>query len=142
MVGVLIVSHSAKVAAGALELAIQMAGSELPQAAVGGTADGAIGTDPEAIIQALRRVLTPDGVVVLADLGSAVMSAEAAVEACEVRERVMIANAPLVEGAVLAALEASLGKTLPEVVAAAETAGRMVKVEREVTSTAGPGGGV
>jgi dihydroxyacetone kinase phosphotransfer subunit len=136
MVGVLIVSHSAKVAAGALELATQMvAGTELTIAAVGGTADGAIGTDPEAIMEALRRVLTPEGVIILVDLGSAVMSAEAAVEAAGAqKQQVMIANAPLVEGAVLAALEASLGKTLPEVVAAAEAAGTMVKVEREETS--------
>jgi PTS hybrid protein len=130
MVGVLIVSHSAKAAAGAMELATQMISGELPLAAVGGTADGALGTDPEAISEALRRVLTPEGVIVLADLGSAVMSAEAAVEAVGVQDRVIIANAPLVEGTVLAAVEASLGKSLPEVVAAAEAAGTMVKVER------------
>jgi PTS hybrid protein len=130
MVGVLIVSHSAKVAAGALELATQMAGGDLALAAVGGTADGEIGTDPGAILQALQRLLTPEGVIILADLGSAVMSAEAAVEAVEAQDQAVIANAPLVEGAVIAALEASLGKTLPEVVAAAEATGTMVKVER------------
>jgi PTS hybrid protein len=69
MVGVLIVSHSAKVAAGALELATQMAGGDLALAAVGGTADGEIGTDPGAILQALQRLLTPEGVIILADLG-------------------------------------------------------------------------
>jgi dihydroxyacetone kinase phosphotransfer subunit len=130
MVGVLIVSHSSKVAAGALELATQMAGADLAIAAVGGTPSGEIGTDPEAIRDALHQVLTPDGVIILVDLGSAVMSAEAVVEAAGVQNQVVIANAPLVEGAVIAALEASLGKGLVAVVTAAEAAGTMVKVER------------
>jgi PTS hybrid protein len=130
MVGVLIISHSSQVAAGVLELATQMAGADLAIAAVGGTPSGELGTDPEAIRDALRRVLTPDGVIILADLGSAVMSAEAVVEAEGVQEQVVIANAPLVEGSVLAALEVSLGKVLSEVVIAAEAAGTMVKVER------------
>jgi PTS hybrid protein len=130
MVGVLIVSHSNKVASGVLELATQMAGSNLSIAAVGGTSSGEIGTDPDAILSALRQVLTSDGVIILADLGSAVMSAETVIEAEGIQGQVTIANAPLVEGSVIAALEASLGKGLPEVVAAAEAAGTMVKVER------------
>lgn len=134
MVGVLIISHSPKVAEGALELATQMVGSELRIAAVGGTSDGEIGTNPDAITGALRQILTPDGAIILADLGSAVMCAETVIEAEEVQDRVVIANAPLVEGAVIAALESSLGKSLLEVVAAAEAAGTMVKLERGESS--------
>jgi dihydroxyacetone kinase DhaKLM complex PTS-EIIA-like component DhaM len=69
----------------------------------------------------------------MADLGSAVMSAEMVIEMLpdEMRDRIIIANAPIVEGAILAAVEASMGKPLTEVAAAAENASHMPKVNRE-----------
>ncbi len=133
MVGILIISHSANVAAGTAEIARQMVGDQVPVAYCGGNSAGGIGTDPDAIAAALKTIYHEAGVIVLADLGSAVMSAELVLDTLipERRKNVMIANAPLVEGAVLAAVEASIGKNLIEVVEAAELAGQMRKIERE-----------
>ncbi|MDK2924410.1 MAG: hypothetical protein PWQ41_184 [Bacillota bacterium] len=130
MVGIVIVSHSAEVAEGTKKLAQQMTPPELPLAAAGGTRDGRLGTDTTLIQEAIESVAGPDGVVVLADLGSAVLSTEMALELlpAEVRERVVLADAPLVEGAVAAAVESSLGKSLLEVKAAAEAARNLSKV--------------
>jgi dihydroxyacetone kinase DhaKLM complex PTS-EIIA-like component DhaM len=77
-------------------------------------------------------VYSPDGVLILMDLGSAVMSAEVAVESLdpEQGERVRLSNGPLVEGAVIAAVEASTGKSLEECDASAVRAAQMQKVER------------
>lgn len=132
MVGVVIVSHSAKVAEGAREIALQMAGEGARIAACGGSKEGGIGTDPDAIKAAIESVLGDSGAVVLADLGSAVMSAEMVLELlpAESREKVRIANAPVVEGAVVATVEASIGRSLEEVLAAAEQASFMQKVEK------------
>ncbi|HEX6509133.1 MAG TPA: hypothetical protein VF221_16010, partial [Chloroflexota bacterium] len=81
---------------------------------------------------ALEEVYSTGGVLILVDLGSAVMSAEVAVEDLEddQRRQVLVSNAPFVEGAVIAAVEASVGKSLHEVNAAAEGASSMQKVER------------
>lgn len=130
MVGILLISHSAQVAAGVLEIARQMVGDEVPIAISGGNKAGGIGTDPDAITIALTSLLNPDGVLVLADLGSAVMSAELVIENIASDHQVVIANAPLVEGAVLAAVEAAMGKNLDQVLIAAESAYKMRKVER------------
>ena len=121
MVGLVIISHSNSLARGAVELAGQMA----PQAAIafaGGTPDGGLGTDFEAVNQAIDSVLGPDGVVVLMDLGSAVMTAQTAIEflAPEDRNRIRLVGAPLVEGALAAAIAAQGGADLAGVVAAAE----------------------
>ncbi len=131
MVGIVIVSHSSKVAEGAKEIAIQMAG-DVAIVACGGNKDGGIGTDPDVISAGIDSVFSDDGVVVLADLGSAVMSAEMIVDCLdpERSEKVIIANAPIVEGAVMAAVEASMGKSLQDVLTA-ENAAKMVKVQRE-----------
>lgn len=133
MVGIVIISHSAKVAEGAKEIALQMA-PEVAIAACGGSNDGGIGTDPDRIASGIAEVSAGDGVVILVDLGSAVMSAELIIDTLsdEMRAQVLIANAPVVEGAVMAAVEASMEKDLAEVLAAAESAARMTKIEREV----------
>ena len=82
MVGLVIVSHSAKLAEGVVELARQMGGKDVAIEAAGGMADppGEIGTDMAVVMAAIERAASPDGVIVLMDLGSAVMSAEMAVE--------------------------------------------------------------
>jgi PTS hybrid protein len=132
MIALLIVSHSAKAAEGAREIALQMAGDEVTIAACGGNGSGGIGTNPEAILEALDSVYSEDGVVVIADLGSAVMSAEFVLDnvSPDRRNQIVIADAPLVEGALMAAIEASMGKPLEQVIAAAESAGAMQKVQR------------
>ena len=123
-IGLVIVSHSAKLAEGVRELAAQMA-PDVTIAPAGGTDDGGIGTSLEKISAAIAAADTGGGAVLLADLGSAVMTAETAVEFLddEQRGRVRLANAPLVEGAVAAAVAAQTGRTLAAVVQEAESAG-------------------
>jgi PTS hybrid protein len=123
-VGLVIVSHSARLAEGVAELAGQMAQGKVGIAVAGGTSDGGLGTSVEKITAALRQVDGPDGILVLLDLGSAVMATEMAVEAFaqESSHPVVISPAPLVEGAVIAAVEASIGNSLQEVAEAAASA--------------------
>lgn len=120
-VGLVIVSHSSQLAAGVVELARQMA-ADVPLVAAGGMDDGGIGTSLEKVTAALGSADAGDGVLVLTDLGSAVMTAEAAVEFLENPGAVALADAPLVEGAVAAAVAAQSGAALAEVRRAAETA--------------------
>jgi PTS hybrid protein len=128
-VGVVVVSHSAKVAEGVVEMAAQMAGGVRIRAA-GGTEDGGIGTDATLIASAIADTDEGDGVLVIVDLGSAVLSAQLAIEELidqERRGRVRIADAPLVEGAIIAAIQSSTGSSLEEVDAAAHGAASMSK---------------
>jgi phosphoenolpyruvate---glycerone phosphotransferase subunit DhaM len=130
-VGLVVVSHSAKVAEGVVEMAAQMAAGVRLRAA-GGTDDGGIGTDATLIAQAIADADDGDGVLVFADLGSAVLSAQLAIDELvdeQRRARVRIAEAPLVEGAVIAAIQASTGSSLDEVDAAARGAANMGKVK-------------
>jgi PTS hybrid protein len=129
MVNLLIVSHSAQLAAGVKEFASQVAGDRIKIAAAGGAADGSLGTSVERIQEGFQEVSSPDGVLVLVDLGGAVLSVETAIEGLEMA-RVMISDAPLVEGAYLAAVEASAGATLDETASAALRAREMIKVHR------------
>ncbi len=133
MVSLLIVSHSAQLAAGVKEFAEQVAGGKVQIADAGGAtdggADGSLGTSVDRIQERLRQVASPDGTLVLVDLGSAVLSVEMAIEALGAG-RVQISDAPLVEGAYLAAIEASAEASLEETAAAALQARAMVKVHR------------
>jgi len=129
MVNLLIVSHSAQLAAGVKEFASQVAGDRIKIAAAGGAADGSLGTSVERIQEGFQEVSSPDGVLVLVDLGGAVLSVETVIEGLETA-RVMISDAPLVEGAYLAAVEASAGATLDETASAALRAREMIKVHR------------
>jgi dihydroxyacetone kinase phosphotransfer subunit len=121
-VGIVIVSHSAKVAEGAAEMVRQMVGDNVPLASVGGNAEGGLGTDVAAIMAAIDRAWSEAGVAILVDLGGAETNSEMAVEMMpeERRERIVICNAPIVEGAVMAATEASGGSELAVVRATAE----------------------
>lgn len=114
-VGLVIVSHSARLAEGVVELAGQMA-PLVPILAAGGMADGRLGTDFDAVSRALASADRGAGVVLLFDLGSARMTADMAVE---MHEHAVVADAPLVEGAVAAAVAAAGGADLAGVVAAA-----------------------
>jgi len=121
-VGLVIVSHSAKLAAGVIELAQQMTQGKTPMAAAGGAANDILGTSADKILAAIQAVDNPDGVLVLLDLGSAILSTEMALELLndEQRAHTLLSYAPLVEGAITAAIEASLGRTLSEVRQGAE----------------------
>jgi len=121
-VGIVIVSHSPKVAEGAADMVRQMVGNEVTLAWTGGNPDGGLGTNVAAIIAAIDRAWTAAGVVVLVDLGGAETNSEMAIEMLpeKKRARVVICNAPIVEGAVIAATEASGGASLAAVQRAAE----------------------
>ncbi len=113
-VGVVIVSHSPKVAEGAADMVRQMVGEEVPLAWTGGNPSGGLGTDVGEIMAAIDRAWSDTGVVVLVDLGGAETNSEMAIEMLpeERRGKVVICNAPVVEGAVVAATEAAGGSSV------------------------------
>ena len=113
MVGLVIVSHSQKLAEGTAELARMMA-PDAPLAAAGGLDDGGFGTSFEKIAVAVDSVYSDDGAVILMDMGSAVMTAEMVLESMEER-KLKLLDCPVVEGAVLAAVEAQMGTPLEEI---------------------------
>ena len=122
IVGIVIVSHSPKVAEGTADMVRQMVGDEVPCAWTGGDPAGGLGTDAVRIREAIERAWGDAGVAVLVDLGGAEMNAEMAIEMLDDGRaaRVRICNAPVVEGAVVAATEAAGGATLERVCATAE----------------------
>ena len=121
-VGIVIVSHSPKVAEGAADMVRQMVGQEVPLAWTGGNSSGGLGTSFEAITDAIHRAWSEAGVALLVDLGGAETNSEMAIEMLseERRSRVVVCNAPVVEGAVMAATEAASGATLEAVRRTAE----------------------
>lgn len=130
-----LVSHSRTLVEGLQDMVAQVAGDEVRIAIAGGTEDGRLGTSAPTITAALREAIGPadaraDGVLVLLDLGSAALSLELALEDLEPDERAMVqvSNGPLVEGAVMAAVQASVGATLDEVAEAAAGALAVPKV--------------
>ena len=125
MVGIVIVSHSQKLAEGVVELARMMA-DDIPIAAAGGMEDGSLGTSYEKIYNALDEVYSDDGVIVLVDMGSAAMTAEMVIEEMPGRNIRML-DCPLVEGAILAAVELSDGHTLESLIERIEDSRVMMK---------------
>lgn len=120
-VGLVVVSHSEKLAEGVVELAAQMA-RDVPLRAAGGTADGRIGTSFEKVHDAVTELRAAGhDVAILTDLGSATMTVESVLEFLDDDElqHVRFADGPLVEGAVAAAVTAQVGGTLDAVVEAA-----------------------
>ncbi len=116
LIGLVIVSHSSLIADGTKELAFQMADPSLKIMAAGGSPDGKLGTDMKKIRAAIEKVNGPDGVLILTDLGSSVLTTEMVIEMMEDDNKdvskIKMANAPLVEGAVVAAVEASCGNDI------------------------------
>lgn len=129
VVSLVLVSHSKQLAEGVRELAQQMTQGRVKIGVAGGTSDGRLGTDAMAIAAAIEEVRSQEGVLVLVDLGSAVLSTQMAIEQLGDGEgRVVLSDAPFVEGAVIAAVEASIDKNLEEVAEAAAGAAQMVKI--------------
>uniref|UniRef100_A0A7C5VUR0 phosphoenolpyruvate--glycerone phosphotransferase n=1 Tax=Thermomicrobium roseum TaxID=500 RepID=A0A7C5VUR0_THERO len=125
MIGILVVSHNRKIAEGVCELAAEMTQGKVPLIPVGGTAGGESGTDVTAIVDALNTLLGQvDEVLVLGDLGSAFLGVRTALEfiAPEQAQRVVVSHAPLVEGAVIAAVEAAVGRSARDAESAAQQA--------------------
>ena len=122
-VGIVLISHSRALAEGAADVAGQVSGGAVRLVGIGGTEDGRLGTDADALAAAVEKVDAGAGVVILPDLGSSVLTARAYLAETDRRPGVVaIADAPFVEGAVAAAVTASGGASLAEVVAAAEGA--------------------
>jgi dihydroxyacetone kinase phosphotransfer subunit len=121
-VGIVIVSHSPKVAEGAADMERRMEGDQVPVAWNGGHPDGGLGTSVPAIIAAIDKAWSEAGVAILVDLGGAETNSEMAVEMLDQdrQSKVVICNAPIVEGAVIAAAEAASGATLDLVKQTAE----------------------
>jgi dihydroxyacetone kinase phosphotransfer subunit len=129
-VTLVLVSHSAELAAGLAEMTRQIAGPAVPIVTVGGAVDGSLGTDGGRVLEAMKAGAAGAGAVVLVDLGSSVLSVRAALNELTPGElaNLSVADAPLVEGAVSAAVAASTGCTLEEAVRAAEEARVVAKL--------------
>ncbi|QVJ96552.1 PTS-dependent dihydroxyacetone kinase phosphotransferase subunit DhaM [Mycoplasma mycoides subsp. capri] len=117
MVGIVVISHSNKIANGVVDLAKQMA-NEVKIIPAGGTKDNLIGTDIDLIIDAINKAWDPnDGVILLFDLGSALMNAQMAIEMLEPdkQNKIKIIDAALVEGTILAAIDSSMNKNIDQI---------------------------
>jgi PTS hybrid protein len=132
VIGILVVSHSAKAAEGIAEIASQMSGGIVPVRAVGGTEEGGLGTSVPGIVEALGGLLEKaEGVVLVPDLGSAVLSARSALEFLgDDAKKVLIVDAPVLEGAMMASVEASIGSSLERVAQVAGEARLLSKLSR------------
>lgn len=113
-VGIVLISHSEKVVTGIKEIIRQVI-TEVPVEIAGGTDDGGIGTSIEKISTAMEQANQGEGVLLFYDLGSAKMNAELAMELADLQQ-VELVEAPLVEGAYVAAVEASIGKSRADIV--------------------------
>ena len=120
MVGIVIVSHSEKIAQGVIDLCKQMA-ADVPMAAAGGLPGGEIGTDFQRIYEAVEAVRSDDGVAILFDMGSALMTTEMVMEQFE-DVKIKLADAPVVEGAIAAAIASAVGHPLERVLEEARQA--------------------
>jgi phosphoenolpyruvate---glycerone phosphotransferase subunit DhaM len=121
-VGIVIVSHSPEVARGTADMVRQMVGNGVPLSFCGGNPEGGLGTNVEKIMAAIEAAWSDRGVAILVDLGGAETNSEMAIEllAPDKQAKVVICNAPIVEGAVMAATEAWGGASLQEVKRTAE----------------------
>ena len=118
LVGIVLVSHSERLACGLREILLQVGTAEVPVEVAGGTDDGRIGTSYDRIRAAIDRADRGGGVLVLPDLGSAVLTART-VLADRGDDTAVLVDAPFVEGAVAAAVIAATGADLATVTAAA-----------------------
>ena len=116
MIGVVVVSHSPRLAEAAVELALEMVSGAPPAIAIAaGAGEGVIGTDATKVAAAIDKVSTPEGVIVFMDLGSAVLSATMALEFISSQNEVRLSDAPFVEGIIAAVVLAAAGAGLDEV---------------------------
>ena len=129
LVGVVLVSHSARLAEGLAELVRELGGDQVPVIAAGGMDDGSLGTSYGRIEQAVREADQGVGVLLLGDLGSALLTVKTLLdEGVGEQARAVLADAPFVEGAVAAVVTASAGGDLDAVRAAAEEARQFRKL--------------
>jgi len=137
-VSLVLISHSRAIGEGLRDMVAQVAGPDVRVAVAAGTEDGRLGTSAPLITEAIRWALADgpagpvEGALVLLDLGSAALSLDLALEELSdaERARTRVSEAPLVEGAVLAAVQASVGASLDDAFAAAADAASMTKIPR------------
>lgn len=125
MVGIVIISHSRNLAESVVEYTRMMA-ADAHVAAAGGLEDGSFGTSFDKIYGAIEAVYSDDGVILLMDMGSAVMTAEMVIEAYG-SDKVLMADCPILEGAVVATIDALGGMTQAEIMAALKEVGQTAK---------------
>ena len=121
MVGIVVVSHSSELAEGLAALAAQMAGPEVRIEPAGGLPDGSLGTDEDRVRAAIKAADQGSGVVILGDLGSAILTVRHVLER-RANGHVRLVDAPIVEGAIAAAVTASANMPLEDVARSAEEA--------------------
>ncbi|WIV12673.1 dihydroxyacetone kinase phosphoryl donor subunit DhaM [Proteiniborus sp. MB09-C3] len=131
MIGIVIVSHSNKISTGIVELCKEMVRDDIKIISAGGTRDGKLGTDATLIMEAIEEANSGDGVAILVDIGSSIMSSEIAVEMLpeDMRKNTIILNAPIVEGSLAAAIQACISNDLEDIKRAGMEAKYMDKVE-------------
>jgi len=133
MIGLLIVSHSEDAAKGIAQIAAAMAGEGYVEIlGVGGNGEGGLGVSVAKIYDALLQLLPKtEGILIFPDLGSSVLSSRGALEMLSPEEtaKVVIVDVPILEGAMLAAVEASCGAPLEQVAEAAEEARNLKKTD-------------
>jgi len=124
MVGIVLVSHSPKLAAGLAELVAQIGSDEVPVAVAAGSPSGGLGTDPARVRTAIAEASSADGIVIIPDLGSSVLTVRALFDeaGADGADAQILVDAPFVEGAVAAAVAAASGASLQEVADAARAA--------------------
>lgn len=130
MIGIVVVSHSNKISTGIVELCKEMARDDIKIISAGGTRDGRLGTDATLIMEVIEEANSGDGVVILADMGSSIMSSEMAIEMLpeKIREKTIILDAPIVEGSLAAAIQACISNDLEDITRAGTEAKYMNKV--------------
>lgn len=126
MVGFVIVSHSCKLAEGVVDLTKMMA-PDVPIVAAGGLEDGSFGTSFEKIHNAIEEVYSEDGVIILMDMGSAVMTAEMVIESMD-GKRIKMADCPVAEGAVAGTVSSHIGMGMEEILRDLEEIGTQKKL--------------
>jgi phosphoenolpyruvate---glycerone phosphotransferase subunit DhaM len=124
MVGFILVSHSDKLAEGVKDIIEQMNGGQANIKAVGGVGDGRIGTNPIRIQEAIEELYDGSNILIFGDLGSSIMSAQMAIDMVEndISEKTILVDAPLVEGAIAAVVQASITENLDDILQAAQEA--------------------
>lgn len=133
MIGIVLVSHSEALATAARDLALEMVRGDLPPIRIAAGAAGGFGTDAVAIAGAIDELADTDGVLVLVDLGSAVLSSSLALELRESAQPVIVSDGPFVEGTMAAIVGAAAGSTLAQVAADASIALRAKQPEAAAT---------
>ena len=122
MVGIVLVSHSAELARGLADVVAQVAGSEVAIEPAGGAPGGGLGTSADLVSAGIDRADRGDGVLVIGDLGSSILTVRHILDHLGTNGHVRLADAPFVEGAIAASVVAAAGATLDDVLAAAEGA--------------------